>query len=46
MSDIISGSFLETSIMKTIMEVMDTPFIYLARHIHKGQTKLEEQTAL
>jgi hypothetical protein len=32
-----------TYLMKTIMGVMDTPFIYLARRIHKGQCELETQ---
>ncbi len=32
-----------TYLMKTIMGVMDTPFIYLARRIHKGLSKPERQ---
>jgi uncharacterized PurR-regulated membrane protein YhhQ (DUF165 family) len=29
--------------MKTIMGVMDTPFIYLARRIHKKNPPMTEQ---
>ena len=34
---------MSTYLMKTIMGVMDTPFIYLARRIHKGHSEFETQ---
>ena len=45
-SSIFMQIVLSTYLMKTIMGVMDTPFLYLARHIHNGHAKLEEQAAV
>ena len=36
---------LSTYLMKSIMGILDTPFIYLARHIYRGLPEFEKQTS-
>ena len=35
-----------TYLMKMIMGIMDTPFLYLARYIHRGHVETEEEPAV